>query len=116
MLSTYNRKDMAKLGTVEAQSVLYNALYPVQLSGLEWNQYIGKIIINDFIKQLPQYDGTDFTAYIKDVVPFIQLGLFQSAIGIINGIDIPGLAKIKTWLLKSLAEGEDRDEYKQDIN
>lgn len=116
MLRTYNKEEMATLGTTEAQTILYNALYPVKLNGLEWNQYIGKIIINDFIKQLPQYDGTDFTTYIKDVVPFIQLGLFQSAIGIINGIDIPGLEKIKSWLLKSLAEGEDRDEYKQDIN
>ena len=40
---------------------------------------------------------------------FVMLpALFQSAIGIIRNIEIPGLEKIKEWLVKSLTEGEDR--------
>jgi len=113
MLTNYNRTYLSTSHKPEESIVFFNGK---ENHDLEWNQYIGKIIINDFIKQLPQYEGTDFTTYIKDVVPFIQLGLFQSAIGIIDGIDIPGLEKIKTWLLKSLAEGEDRDAYKQVID
>lgn len=113
MLTSYNREYLSTSQKPTEAKIFFDGKEEHEL---EWNQYIGKIIINDFIKQLPQYEGTDFTTYIKDVVPFIQLGLFQSAIGIINGIDIPGLEKIKTWLLKSLAEGEDRDAYKQVID
>ena len=68
-----------------------------------------KNIINDFIKQLDSFDGTDFAQYMG-VLPYIEYGMFQSAIKIIEKIEIPGLNGIKSWLLKSLAEGEDRYE------
>ena len=80
------------------------------LSGLEWNQYIGRIIVNDFIKQLPQATGTEFKRYIIEIVPFIHLGLFDSAIDAIQEVEIPGLEHIKAWLIKSLHEGENREE------
>lgn len=105
MLATYNRNALKAYNCGDELHVFMGSNDKV---GLEWNQYIGSVIINDFIKQLDEYDGTDFTVYIKDVVPFIQLGLFQSAIGIISNIEIPGLEKIKEWLVKSLTEGEDR--------
>lgn len=105
MLATYNRNALKAYNCGDELHVFMGSNDKV---GLEWNQYIGSVIINDFIKQLDEYDGTDFTVYIKDVVPFIQLGLFQSAIGIIGNIEIPGLEKIKEWLVKSLTEGEDR--------
>jgi hypothetical protein len=44
------------------------------------------------------------------VLPYIEYGMFQSAIKVIETIEIPGLDGIKSWLLKSLAEGEDRYE------
>jgi hypothetical protein len=105
MLATYNRIALKAFNCGDELHVFMGSN---DKAGLEWNQYIGSVIINDFIKQLDEYDGTDFTAYIKDVVPFIQLGLFQSAIGIIRNIEIPGLEQIKEWLVKSLTEGEDR--------
>lgn len=107
MLSSYNRLVLKTYNHGDELHVFMGSNDKV---GLEWNQYIGSVIINDFIKQLDEYDGTDFTAYIKDVVPFIQLGLFQSAISIIEQINIEGLESIKAWLIKSLAEGEDRYE------
>lgn len=107
MLASYNR---LKLKTYNHGDELHVFMGSNDKVGLEWNQYIGSIIINDFIKQMDEYDGTDFTAYIKDVVPFIQLGLFQSAITIIQNIEITGLETVKTWLIKSLTEGEDRYE------
>lgn len=105
MLSTYDKIALSESKISAEQEVVSHA---VTKSGLEWNQYIGQIIINDFIKQLPQYDGSDFDQYIKDVVPYIQLGLFDSAIAKIRPININGLDDIKSWLIKSLEEGENR--------
>lgn len=109
MLNSYNKYDLQNDASEEASKIIYNATYPTKLSGLEWNQYIGRIIINDFIKQLDSYDGTDFAQYMG-VIPYIEYGMFQSAIKVIETIEIPGLEEIKAWLLKSLAEGEDRYE------
>ena len=109
MLKSYNKYKLQQDTSEEASKIIYNATYPTKLSGLEWNQYIGRIIINDFIKQLDEYDGTDFAQYMG-VLPYIEYGMFQSAIKSIETIEIPGLEGIKSWLLKSLAEGEDRYE------
>ena len=106
MLSTYNRLELKKLKTDKELSVYAKS---EDKTGLEWNQYIGRIIINDFIKQLDSFDGTDFAQYMG-VIPYIEYGMFQSAIKVIETIEIPGLEEIKAWLLKSLAEGEDRYE------
>ena len=109
MLNSYNKYKLQQDTSEEASKIIYNATYPTKLSGLEWNQYIGRIIINDFIKQLDSFDGTDLAQYMG-VLPYIEYGMFQSAIKIIEQINIPGLEGIKSWLLKSLAEGEDRYE------
>lgn len=109
MLSTYNRMLLSKSNDETEAKVYYNSVYPVHKVGLEWNQYIGRIIINDFIKQLDEYDGMDFAEYIA-VLQYIEYGMFQSAISIIEKINITGLETLKTWLLKSLREGEDRYE------
>ena len=109
MLKSYNKYKLQNDASEEASRIIYNAIYPTKLSGLEWNQYIGRIIINDFIEQLNDYDGTDFAQYMN-VLPYIEYGMFQSAIKIIQDINIEGLGELKTWLLKSLAEGEDRYE------
>lgn len=106
MLSTYNRLELKKLKTDKELSVYAKS---EDKTGLEWNQYIGRIIINDFIKQLDAYDGTDFAQYMG-VLPYIEYGMFQSAIKLIDKINIPELEKLKLWLLKSLNEGEDRYE------
>lgn len=106
MLSTYNRTIMRSLHSPEEIKVYYNSTGKV---GLEWNQYIGRVIINDFIKQLDDHEGTDFAAYMP-VLMYIEYGLFQSAIRVIQDIDIPGVETAKAWLLKALAEGEDRYE------
>lgn len=106
MLSTYNRTIMRALHSPEELKVYYNSAGKV---GLEWNQYIGRVIINDFIKQLDDKEGTDFAAYMP-VLAYIEYGLFQSAIRVIQDIDIPGVETAKAWLLKALAEGEDRYE------
>ena len=109
MLNSYNKYKLQNDTSEEASRIIYNAIYPTKLSGLEWNQYIGRIIINDFIEQLNEYDGTDFAQYMN-ILPYIEYGMFQSAIKIIQDINIEGLGELKTWLLKSLAEGEDRYE------
>lgn len=109
MVNSYNKYLLQKDTSEEANRIIYNASYPVKLSGLEWNQYIGRIIINDFIKQLDEFDGTDFAQYMG-VLPYIEYGMFQSAIKLIKQIELPGLEDLKQWLLKSLAEGEDRYE------
>ena len=109
MLSTYNRILLSNSKNPKEQQVIYNAIYPTLKTGLEWNQYIGRIIINDFIKQLDDFNGTDFAEYMG-VLPYIEYGMFQSAIKIIEKININGLDELKAWLLKSLAEGEDRYE------
>lgn len=106
MLSSYNRIILSKSKECEESKVFSHAGEKI---GLEWNQYIGRIIINDFIKQLDAYDGTDFAEYMG-VLPYIEYGMFQSAIKIIENINIKGLESLKTWLLKSLTEGEDRYE------
>lgn len=106
MLSTYNRKKLSVIFTGEECHVYYRSN---RVEGLEWNQYIGRVIINDFIKQMDDHEGTDFSEYMG-VLPYIEYGLFQSAIKIISQIEIPGLEKVKEWLLRSLAEGEDRYE------
>lgn len=106
MLSTYNRKKLKALQTPDELKVYYNSF---EKTGLEWNQYIGRIIINDFIKQLDDKEGTDFAAYMP-VLAYIEYGLFQSAIRVIADIKIPGMDSAKEWLLKALAEGEDRYE------
>ena len=107
MLKSYNKYDLQNDTSEKASRIIYNATYPTKLSGLEWNQYIGRIIINDFIKQLDAYDGTDFAQYMG-VLTYIEYGMFQSAIKVIETIEIPGLDEIKAWLIKSLEEGEDR--------
>ena len=109
MLNSYNKYNLQNDTSEEASRIIYNATYPTKLSGLEWNQYIGRIIINDFIKQLDSYEGTDFAQYMN-VLTYIEYGMFQSAIKVIENIEIPGLEEIKTWLIKSLTEGEDRYE------
>lgn len=109
MLNSYNKYNLQNDTSEEASRIIYNATYPTKLSGLEWNQYIGRIIINDFIKQLDAYDGTDFAQYMG-VLTYIEYGMFQSAIKVIENIEIPGLEGIKTWFIKSLTEGEDRYE------
>ena len=109
MLNSYNKYNLQNDTSEEASRIIYNATYPTKLSGLEWNQYIGRIIINDFIKQLDSYDGTDFAQYMN-VLTYIEYGMFQSAIKVIENIEIPGLEGIKAWLIKSLTEGEDRYE------
>lgn len=106
MLSSYNRIVLSKSKECEESKVYF---YGLEKKGLEWNQYIGRIIINDFIKQLDAYEGTDFAQYMG-VLPYIEYGLFQSAIKIIDNIEISGLENIKQWLLKALTEGEDRYE------
>ena len=109
MLNSYNKYNLQNDTSEEASRIIYNATYPTKLSGLEWNQYIGRIIINDFIKQLDSYDGTDFAQYMN-VLTYIEYGMFQSAIKVIENIEISGLEEIKAWLIKSLTEGEDRYE------
>lgn len=109
MFKSYNRQYLRESKDVQEQLVYSNSVFPIEKKGLEWNQYIGRIIINDFIKQLDSYDGTDFAQYMN-VLPYIEYGMFQSAIKLIEQIEIPELASLKTWLLKSLAEGEDRYE------
>ena len=109
MLNSYNKYKLQNDASEEASRIIYNATYPTKLSDLEWNQYIGRIIINDFIEQLNEYDGTDFAQYMN-ILPYIEYGMFQSAIKIIQDINIEGLGELKSWLLKSLAEGEDRYE------
>lgn len=106
MLSSYNRIILSKSKEWEESKVFSHGY---EKKGLEWNQYIGRIIINDFIKQLNDYDGTDFADYMN-VLPYIEYGMFQSAIKLISEINIEGLETIKTWLLKALTEGEDRYE------
>lgn len=108
MLSTYNRKQLLLSKIPDEQVVFTKSEFK---TGLEWNQYIGRIIINDFIKQLDTYDGTDFAQYMS-VLPYIEYGLFQSAIKLITAINIKGLETVKTWLLQALNEGEDRYEDK----
>lgn len=105
MLKSYNRHDMMTDPSREGAATLYHS---DGKTGLEWNQYIGQVILRDFIGQLTQFEGLDFDQYIKDVVPYIQLGLFDSAIKKIKAIDIPGLESVKEWLIKSLGEAEDR--------
>lgn len=109
MFKSYNRLYLRESRDIQEQLVYNNSLFPIELKGLEWNQYIGRIIINDFIKQLDAYDGTDFAQYMG-VLPYIEYGMFQSAIKIIKTIEIPGLERLKKWLIKSLEEGEDRYE------
>lgn len=106
MLSSYNKIVLSKAKTRDEANTYF---YGHEKTGLEWNQYIGRIIINDFIKQLDDHDGTDFADYMG-VLPYIEYGMFQSAIKLIKQINIEGLETIKTWLLKALAEGEDRYE------
>lgn len=106
MLSTYNRLKLKVSSVPEELKVYVGSDFK---TGLEWNQYIGRIIINDFIKQLDNHEGTDFAEYMA-VLPFIDYGMFQSAIKIINNIQIKGLENLKSWLLKALTEGEDRYE------
>ena len=52
MLNSYNKYKLQNDASEEASRIIYNATYPTKLSGLEWNQDIGRIIINDFIEQL----------------------------------------------------------------
>lgn len=111
MLPTYRRDDLVNVKNDEAARVIYESGYK---TGIDWNMYIGRIIIRDFIAQLSNYDGMDFDSYIKDVVPYIELGLFQSAIVKIQNINISGLESQKAWLIKSLEEGEDRLEWRKE--
>lgn len=106
MLKNYNRNFLAKQTDHDSSECFYNSH---GVRGLEWNQYIGRIIINDFIKQLDDHVGTEFAPYMG-VLPFIEYGMFQSAIGVISQINIPGLERQKAWLLEALKEGEDRYE------
>lgn len=104
MLSTYNKNSLA-VSTRSDEQEVYSA--GVKFSGLEWNQYIGRKIINDFIKQLDAYDGIEFGEYFG-VLPYIEYGLFQSAVKVIDKIDIPALELVKQWLIRTIKEAEDR--------
>lgn len=104
MLSSYDRSKLENDMSYTAQLVMGQSKGK---TGLEWNQFIGRIIINDFIKQLADYDGTDFAEYMN-VLPYIEYGLFQSAISLIQNIEIDGLDDLKKWLIQSLSEAEDR--------
>lgn len=106
MLRNYNRIYLSKQTDPDSCECIFHSN---GVRGLEWNQYIGRIIINDFIKQLDDHVGTEFAPYMG-VLPFIEYGMFQSAIGVIQQIDIPGLERQKAWLLEALKEGEDRYE------
>lgn len=106
MLRTYNRISLSKITDGEELRVYVDSDFK---TGLEWNQYIGRIIINDFIKQLDDHQGTDFAPYMG-VLPYIEYGMFQSAIAVIKTINIEGLEKLKKWLLLALTQGEDRYE------
>lgn len=106
MLRTYNRISLSKITDGEELRVYVDSDFK---TGLEWNQYIGRIIINDFIKQLDDHQGTDFAPYMG-VLPYIEYGMFQSAIEVIKTINIEGLEKLKKWLLLALTQGEDRYE------
>lgn len=106
MLLNYNRKFLSIQTDHESSKTVFDSR---GATGLKWNQYIGRIIINDFIKQLDDHDGIEFAPYMS-VLLFIEYGMFQSAIEIIKTIEIPGMENLKAWLLRSLAEGEDRYE------
>ena len=106
MVSNYNRLKLKNSNDNESIKIYYDSNFK---TGLEWNQYIGRIIINDFIKQLDEHDGIEFAEYMG-VLPYIEYGMFQSAIKIVEKININGLEELKAWLLKSLTEGEDRYE------
>ena len=106
MISCYNRIYLSTSQNNTEAEIFFNGH---NKTGLEWNQYIGRIIINDFIKQLDDYDGTDFAEYMN-VLPYIEYGMFQSAIKLIKTINIKDLETVKAWLLNALAEGEDRYE------
>ena len=109
MLKHYNRDYLQTHQDGENGRVLFNSQGKCELP---WNQYIGQVIINDFIAQMEQYDGADFDSYIKDVVPYITLGLFQSAIMKIRGISDDNIGALKEWLITALSEGEDRAKWK----
>lgn len=109
MLNTYSKsyyKQSNKSFSVEECKIVPNAF---KLSSLDWNQYIGKFIINDLITKLSAYDGTDFDSCITSVL-YIQLGLFQSAIAKISEEDTGAsiINDIKTWLISALKEADDR--------
>ena len=53
MLATYNR---IALKAYNCGDELHVFMGSNDKAGLEWNQYIGSVIINDFIKQLDEYD------------------------------------------------------------
>lgn len=104
MLTTYNREKMSTIFRGE-EAIVYERSNGV--TGLEWNQYIGRVIINDFIKAMDSHEGTDFSEYMG-VLPYIDYGLFQSAIKVLGRIEIPGLEAVKEWMVKALTEAEDR--------
>lgn len=106
MLSTYNRKKLALAEGAEEVKVFGGSRFK---RGLEWNQYIGRVIINDFIMQLDEHQALEFAQYMP-VLLYIEYGLLQSAIQVIEKIDIESLAEQKAWLLNALAEAEDRYE------
>jgi len=106
MLKSYNRIVLSKLDDPESSECIFQSQ---GVTGLEWNQYIGRTIINDFIMQLDDHVGTEFAPYMS-VLLFIEYGMFQSAINVIKQINIPGLEQIKAWLINALEQGEDRYE------
>lgn len=109
MLGSYNKsyyKQDKIFSDMTELSIVPNAF---KLSGLGWNQYIGKFIINDLITKLSAYDGIAFDSCITSVL-YIQLGLFQSAIAKISEEDTGAsiITDIKTWLISALKEADDR--------
>ena len=106
MLTSYNRIYLSKQTDTESCQCIFQS---GGATGLEWNQYIGRVIINDFIMQLDDHVGTEFAPYMR-VLLFIEYGMFQSAINVIKQINIPGLEQIKSWLINALEQGEDRYE------
>lgn len=110
MLTTYNRERMSTIFHGEEARVYERSN---GVTGLEWNQYIGRVIINDFIKAMDDHKGTDFSTYMG-VLPYIDYGLFQSAVELLGSIEIPGLETVKEWMIRALTEAEDRYPAKQE--
>lgn len=104
MLYTYNRKELSLIFKGEEAKVFDKS---ERKTGLEWNQYIGRVIINDFIKNMDNYEGLDFSGYFN-ILPFIDYGMFKSAIMLLAQITDKDHLVVRDWLIRSLAAAEDR--------
>ena len=110
MLASYNRKYIFANAALDS-AIGIVAANSKQKTGLEWNQYIGRTIINDFITLMEEKEkeGTDLSSFFV-ILTYIEYGLFQSAIKSLNSISITGLETEKEWLVNALTEAEDRYE------